>query len=107
MARHHVGVHRVWFGRELMAFRFMMKFEPTRLVLVRMPFWRALAYDLGPEWLCGALRHRFCCNKIFAWIDSAFDRYPQFEIQLLEDLQPNQLKTFLGWPTWDDEDAAP
>lgn len=90
-----------------MAFRFMMKLEPTRLVLVRMPFWRALAYDLGPEWLCGVLGHRFCCNRIFAWIDRAFERYPQFEIQLPEGMRSKQLQTFLGWPIWyDDEDEA-
>lgn len=87
-----------------MAVRFMLKFEPSQLILVRMPLWLALAHDLGPEWLCGVLGHRFCSSKVFTWIDGAYDRHTQLVISLPEGVRPNQVKAFLGWPMWDGED---
>jgi hypothetical protein len=86
------------------AFRFMIKIDPPTLIVCKLPLFWALAHDLGPEWLCGVLGHRFCNAWIFSLPDRAYDGCPQFEISLPNGMTVNQVKTFLGWPTWDDDD---
>jgi hypothetical protein len=85
-----------------MAFRFMLDYRKPdpRLVLVKLPWWAALYHDLGPEWACRVLQHRFC--SLLDRLDD-YDKHPQFEIPLGW-VRPNDLKKFLGWAYWDDDD---